>query len=238
VAAALVVLAAAGGCDSFRLGAEDEQVPRFPDGIRVAVAPALNFSGSSDFDPMRVADLMASELGGFPGVAVIGVNRVTAILAEQGLDGVQSPEHALELCDRLGADAIVVFAITEYDAYTPCVGMAAQLYGESPSGPVLDPVAISRMARPFPVIAHGDARRPIGQVQRVFNAAHESVQDDVRAYARTREAYESPHGWRKYLASQEWYLRYCCYSVGRDLMAQQIHEPAATHLAAAEESTR
>jgi len=210
-------------------------VPGFPPGTRVAVAPALNFSGSADFDPAKVADLMASELSSVPGAGVIGVSRVLAILAEQGVDRIQSPDHALDVCDRLGADAILVFAITEYDAYTPVVGLAAQLYGPRPGGVALDPVAASRTARPFPVARGAEATRPWAQVQRVFNGAHEAVQRDVRRYADSRGADESPYGWRRCLASQEWYLRYCCFTVARGLMAQQTDDQAVAGLAAAEE---
>ncbi len=211
---------------------------QFPPGVRVAVAPALNFSGSADFDPVKAADLMASELSSLQGVGVIGVSRVLAILAEQGVGQIQSPEHALDVCDRLGADAILVFAITEYDPYTPVVGMAAQLYGQRSAARVLDPVAASRMARPFPVTRRADAAWPQAQVQRVFNAAHETVQRDVRRYAESRSAQESPYGWRRYLASQQWYLRYCCFTVARDLMEQQMEDQAVANLAAAEELGR
>ena len=108
------------------------------DEVRVAVAPALNHSGSAEFDPAKVGDLMASELSGLEGVKVVGVSRVLAVLAEQGDVRIRSPEHALEVCERLGVDLILVFAVTEYDAYTPVVGLAAQLYGpwkaEGPQG--------------------------------------------------------------------------------------------------------
>jgi len=114
-----------------------------------------------------------------------------------------------------------VFAITEYDAYTPVVAMAAQLYGKRPAGAGLDPVAASRMARPFPVSPAPEANRPWAQVQRTFNAAHQAVQDQVREYAKTRGGDGSPYGWRKYLASQERYLRYCCFSIARELMQER-----------------
>jgi hypothetical protein len=161
-----------------------------------------------------------------PGLGVIGPNRVLAILIEQGVVRVQSPEHALQVCERLGADAIVVFAITEYDPYTPVVGMAAQTYARQGMPQVLDPVAASRMARPFPVPDRRDALRPVAQVQRVFNAEHEETQRDVECYAETRDAKDSPYGWRKYLKSQQLYLRFCCYAVADELMAQQGRGPA------------
>jgi hypothetical protein len=59
----------------------------------VAVAPALNFSGSPAFDPVKVADLMASELAGIPGVGVIGVSRVLAVMRDQGVEHGAMPNH-------------------------------------------------------------------------------------------------------------------------------------------------
>jgi len=223
------------GCSQSRDQQEAEQVGPTPPGTRIAVAPALNFSGSCDFDPVKVADLMASELSSLPGLGVIGVNRVLAILAEQGVDRIQSPEHALAVCDRLGAHGMLVFAITEYDSYKPVVGMAAQLYGPHPPGPALDPVAASRMARPFPVPATAEATRPWAQLQRVFNGSHQAVQREVRRYAEPRGEDDSPYGWRRYLVSQTEFLRYCCFTVADGLMRQQQESDAAAGLAAAKE---
>jgi hypothetical protein len=204
--------------------------------VRVAVAPALNHSGSSEFDPVKVGDLMASELSGLEGVRVVGVNRVLAVLAEQGVGRIQSPEHALDVCSQLGVDAILVFAVTEYDAYTPVVGLAAQLYGPRRIETTFDPVAASRMARPFPVAEEFGGIRPQAESQRVFNANHDDVQREVQLYAHSRVENPSPFGWRRYLASQEGYLRYCCFTVARELMTQRMENQAAANLAAARES--
>ena len=209
------------------------------DEVRVAVAPALNHSGSAEFDPAKVGDLMASELSGLEGVKVVGVSRVLAVLAEQGDVRIRSPEHALEVCEKLGVDLILVFAVTEYDPYTPVVGLAAQLYGpwkaDGPQGG-LDPVAASRAARPFPVPQGFGGTGPQAQVQRTFNAAHEAVQRDVQRYAHSRSANTGPLGWKRYLASQEAYLRYCCFSMARELMSQRMENRSAAAVAAAGET--
>jgi len=215
-----LLLVVATGCSQSQECLDGEWVASQPPDTVIAVAPALNFSGSAQFDPVQVADLMASELSELPRMGVIGVSRVLAVLAEQGVDRIQSPEHALQVCERLGADAIVVFAVTEYDAYTPIVGLAAQLYGPRPKSPQLDPVATSRMARPFPVVSQKEALRPWAQTQRTFHAEHEDVRCDLRRYAETRSAGRSPYGWKKYLASQTWYLRFCCHAVVCDLTQQ------------------
>lgn len=221
----IVCVAAVGLLWGVPLGCSQEKRPRcmvvmpsLPPGTSIAVAPPINASGTVDIDVIKVADLMASELTSFPGIGVIGVNRVLAVLAEQGVTQVVSAEHALAICDRLGADAILVFAITEYNAYTPVVGLVAELYGRDVHGTAVDPVAASRMARPVSMPAESRGRRPWAQVQRTFNAEHEAIQDEVKEYAECRDAKRTPFGWRKYLASQEYYLRYCCFSVARELV--------------------
>lgn len=213
-----LIAAGLAGCSQGDRSRTDVTAVSYPPGTSIAVAPPINASGCADIDVIKVADLMASELSTLPGIGVIGVNRVLAVLAEQGLTQVTSAEHALAICDRLGADAIVVFAVTEYNPYTPVVGLVAEMYGRQPSSAVLDPVLTSRMARPAPVAEEPSVIRPWAQIQRTFNAEHEAVQEAVEEYAEARDANETPFGWRKYLASQEYYLRYCCYTVARELV--------------------
>ncbi len=212
------LMMASTGCSEHKQAKCEFLAVSLPPGTSIAVAPPINASGCADIDMLKVADLMASELSTIPNIAVIGVNRVLAVLAEQRQSQIISAEHALTICERLGANAIVVFAVTEYNPYTPVVGIVAEIYGPQPSEPMVDPVVTSRMARPFPVPPSERAPKPWSQVQRTFNSEHKAIQREVEEYAEAREAYKTPYGWRKYLASQEHYLRYCCYSVARDLV--------------------
>jgi len=189
--------------------------------MTIAVAPAVNLSGASDFDPNRFADLMASELTHATGIAVVPVSRVLGVLAVQGQNAVESPAHALELVELLGADAILVFAVTEYDPYDPpSIGISAQLYGTRP-GPrhgTVDPVALSRQASAAATSPQHAPRRLLAQYQRVFDAAHDAVAADVRRFAEVRNADESPYGWRRYVVNQQEYIRYCCHATIRALL--------------------
>lgn len=190
--------------------------------LTVAVAPALNFSGSTDFDPDKVADLMASELGHADGISVIPVSRVLAVMSRLGITEVGSPAQALSIKDRLGADAILVFAVTEYDPYDPpVVGIAAQLYGRAAgrtAGDGLNPVLVSRQARPFAVgqVDQG-VDLPIAQTQQVYNAAHDFILHRVRQFADHRGDDGSAFGWRLFLVSQEHYFRFCTAQVVKQL---------------------
>ncbi|MGB0714638.1 MAG: hypothetical protein ACPGXK_02100 [Phycisphaerae bacterium] len=191
--------------------------------LSIAVAPALNQSGSSDFDPDRFADLMASELSLANDINVIPVSRVLAILSDQGRDGVDSPSHAMELLDLLGADAILVFAVTEYDPYVPpSIGITAQLYGARArqGGFQADPIKLSRSGVLDGEFAPRATRGLLAQVQRVFDASHDTVIQDVKTFARYRRGGRSAFGWRKFLVSQQNYIRFCCNSTISQLLSR------------------
>ncbi len=227
--AAAVAAVAASGCGDPKVRKTEIPGP-YGKPTLIAVAPALNHSGSSDFDPVQVADLFGSELTMVEGVQVVGVNRVMAVLVRQGVAEVTSPAHALDICQTIGCDGIVVLAITEYDPYTPVVGLAAQLYMTSSEGWAgrLDPVAASRRAAPFPTEVEAESPlRPRAQVQRVYNGAHNHTADWVRRYAEDRSAADGALGWRRYLQSQRHFLRFCCWSAISEMMGQEYHRMMA-----------
>ena len=177
----------------------------------VAVAPAVNLSGSTDFDPSRFADQMASELGFADRITVIPVSRVLGAMAVQGKDQVTSREQALELAELVGADAILVFAVTEYDAFDPPrIGITAQLFGAMPWHGLGDPPESPAGAASGQLLA---------QTQRVFSGANADVVQEIRGFAALRDADESPFGWRRYVVSQQHFMRFCCHATIRSLLS-------------------
>ena len=203
--------------------------------LAIGVAPAMNFSGSADFDPNRVADLMASELGYVEKVDVIPLSRTLAVLARQGRTEIESPGHALEVARQLGADALLLFAITEYQPYEPpVVGIAAQLYGvqRRDQGGRVDPIRVTRQASPFGGATGADSFGLLAQSEQVFDASHDSVVERIKRYDHRRRADASPFGWRKVVVSQTEYLRFCCHETVRALMEPgpegSANEPAVT----------
>lgn len=196
--------------------------------VTIAVAPAINQSGSADFDPDRFADRMASELSYAEGVSVIPVSRVLAVLLSDGVEQVASPTHALEVARAVGADAILVFSVTDYDPYDPPrIGVSAQLYGSGTGAGFgsVDPVALSRAGRmsASPPRPAGRHRRLLAETQHVFDASHRSVIADIKRYAALRGADESPFGWRRYVVSQQGFIQYCCHATIQKLLDGQ-HE--------------
>lgn len=209
--------------------------PAFSPPRVVVVAPVLNLSGSEDFDPLRVTDLVASELAGFTGVSVVPVNRVLAELAAQGRTLVETPQDAMQLARTFGADAAVVTAVTEYDPYDPpVIGLIMQWYEETPTARLtgFDPVTASRLAADVSnaeqVGQTGEAPRL--QVQRIFDASDEALQEEVKDYADRHEGQQSPYGWRKYIKAQELYVRFCSH-----LLIKTIHQRLNEHAGTAVE---
>jgi hypothetical protein len=198
----------------------------FAEEAAFAVAPILNFSGEFALDPVKAADLLASELSYVDGISVLPVSRVVAYLATQGKQQIESPAHALAVAEAVGADAILVVGITEYDPYTPVVGLALQMYtvpGRS-MPPPFDPVLASRQPQPITVTEMAEVLSPRGQVQRVYDASHDDVVKAVRRYGKGRSEGENPYEWRQYLKVQTLFLRFCWHDAVKRLMRQQARE--------------
>ena len=225
--AGIGIALSAWGCDAVSISpvrVTNEHLGR----LAIAVAPAMNFSGSADFDPNRVADLMASELGYVDRIDVIPLSRTLAVLARQGRTEIESPGHALEVARQLGADALLLFAITEYQPYEPpVVGIAAQLYGvqRRDRGGHVDPIRVTREASSFGDAGGAGRFGLLAQSEQVFDASHDSVVKRIQGYDHQRRADASPFGWRKVVVSQTEYLRFCCHETVRALMERRIEFP-------------
>jgi hypothetical protein len=222
---ALIGLATFVGCTANEQG-PDTRAGLSGEPLVFVVAPVINLSGSAEFDALRVTDALASEFLSFPDVSVIPVNLTLAALARTGRAMVETPEEALNLAREFGADATIVTAVTEYDPYDPpVIGLVMQWYAapRPPRGQGLDPVSASRQASGSALATEEAAQletAPRWQVQRVFNAAHESIVEEVRSFASQREAQAGPYAWRKYVKSQELFVRYCFWSAIRTILEE------------------
>jgi hypothetical protein len=219
----LALAATGGACHE---GRDDvSETAMVSSGYALAIAPALNFSGSNDLDPVRVADILASELGAVQGLTILPVSRTVAVLAREGKFQIESPAHALRVAQQLGCDAICVPGVTDYNPYTPIVvGLALQLY----MLPKLEP---PQSGKPMPQPTEAqiiEALTPQAQIQAVYNGAHSDLAKRIKKYADSRDADKSPLGWRRYMVSQELFLRYCCWDSGRRLIEQQAMRSAVT----------
>lgn len=227
------MLAAIAGCASRTQTASPP-----PRELLVVVTPVINLSGDPQMDTLRITDLLASEFVSFRYMQVVPVNLSVAALAAHGLTRIEAPEQAYRLGRELGADAVIVAAVTEWDPYDPPrLGMVMQWYPIEPTTRVhLDPTAVSRQAAdsattaqaveavgaPQRILTPIEAPDPnaVRQVQRVFNAAERRTEREVREYARCRDRSESPYSWRRYVKSQELFVRYCGWSLIRTMLQQ------------------
>jgi hypothetical protein len=220
VASSALFLAVISGCSH---GDSETTVSNpYARSMSFAVAPILNFSGEPGFDPIKAADLLASELTYVEGVTVLPVSRVVALLATQGRTQIESPAHAIAVADAVGADAIFVAGISEYDAYTPVIGLVIQVYAVPRTAPVaVDPVHAERMAQPITLRSMADATLPRDQIQMVYNGTHSNVTDSVKKYAAPRSEQDSPLGWREYVKVQTLFLRFCWHDAIDRLMRNE-----------------
>ena len=201
----------------------------------VAVVPTLNFSGTGNLDTLKVTDILYSELQQVEGFAVIPVNRILAQMSKDGISTVENAQQALKLASELGAEIIIVSAITEYNPYyPPIVGIAVQLYGFQ-DDPVLvntiDPVAMARSASPLKLNLKVDRKYwPKNQVQRIYNSRDKRIRKKVKRFAKARGTQQSPYQWELYLRSQEYYLRFVCYQTIRELLDKEVERINQSYL--------
>ncbi len=204
-----------------------------PRPLVVVVVPVLNLSNSTDFDPLALTDMLATELVATGRYAVVPVNRVLAALARDGLSTIATPQQATMLGRRFGADAVLVSAVTDYDPYPPPrIVWTLQWYAltgrRADDG--FDPVLTSRLASDGS--AGGGPRAwaregPI-QVQRVIDASVPDELARIRVYDRHhRGGHESPYGWKVHTVRQQLFLRYSCWAAIRTMEIRQGRMAAA-----------
>lgn len=192
----------------------------------VVVTPVINLSGSVDWDPVKITDWLASELTGFPGIAVVPVNRTLA-----ALDGatVETVAEAREIARKLGADGAIVAAVTEFSAFDPPrIGWVMQWYAAG------DPSQAEADLTSTPAADAGALPARVVQVQRSFSASDDDVQEEIREYANDRDENDSPFGWRQFIKSQELFVRYSCWSTIRSILRQRNGYRTAAHEAVTE----
>jgi hypothetical protein len=189
-----------------------------------AVAPAVNLSGQP-VDALLQADLAFTQLQQIGGLTVIPVNRVAQVYVAMGIENVQSPEQAAQVCDALGADGLIVPTITIFDPYNPPkFGGALQLFRKAASV-ANDAVERGKAERG----GKGEARLAAVEVKGgmvltqavgMYDAANGTVRDALTVYANGRHDPVGPLGAKEYLVSMD---RYCGFAY-RSLTESLLYE--------------
>lgn len=104
----------------------------FPQIHKVAVVPFFNLSTEPTLDGRKVAAAYYNELQEVPGFEVIPVGVAERAMVEARLT-LNRPEDVRQLARMLGADAVVVGAVTEYSPYyPPRIGLQVEWYAANP----------------------------------------------------------------------------------------------------------
>jgi hypothetical protein len=173
----------------------------------LAVAPAINLSGSRDFDPFAVSDSVFEELQQVPGLNVLPLNRTLYAMRQLGIRSLDSAEQAQKVAEALGANALVVPAITSYNPYNPpVIGMILQVY---------TPRAEASGGAEGAVVKE---KQPVSQTEAIFNATNQSVLHELRDFARGRTQYDTALQDEKFVQDADLYLRFVSHAMVRRLM--------------------
>ena len=181
-------------------------------GVRTfAIAPAVNLSGNRDFDVLAVSDSLFEEMQQVGGLNVLPLNKTLAAMQRMGIRTIDSPQMAQHLAEFLGADAIVIPAVTAYDPYNPPkIGMVLQLYTARQ--------VVTTTTMPAAPLATPDAHQPVSQVAAMFNATNQSVLHELRDFAQGRTQRDSALQDEKFLLDADAYTRFVCHAMVRRLM--------------------
>jgi hypothetical protein len=90
----------------------------FPQLSKVAVAPFFNHTTDPTVDGRQFALAYFNELQSVPGYEVIPVGTVESAMLSEGIT-LAGPEEARRLAQVLGADAVVIGALTDFSPYYP-----------------------------------------------------------------------------------------------------------------------
>jgi hypothetical protein len=105
----------------------------FPQLSKVAIAPFFNLSHEPTLDGRKVANAYFNELQLVPGFEVIPVGVVEQAMRENHLT-INGAADARRLAQLLGADALVIGAVTDYSPYyPPRLALQVEWYAANPN---------------------------------------------------------------------------------------------------------
>lgn len=186
-----------------------------PGVARVAVAP---FITRKVVDPdlakrlATIAETFATELASVGTTAVTRPQDVERAAKRLNIT-IDSADAALSVARHLGADAIVVAEVTDFNVYyPPRIAIAVQVYATRPARHAfaVDMVGLEQLGKPFP-IAGNLAKRPVIAFEKVIDVTNRHVADDLRAYA--AEHSDRPLGPEAYSRVSDGFLAFASHEV-------------------------
>lgn len=220
-----------GACNGSKYVTPSAQLPAHPapQGAIWAVAPLRNESGVSIVDELAFTDTLVAEMSDAPGIVVLPVNRTLAAMRALNMPSINTPAQARELARALGADAVVVGAITAWDPYEPPVlGISLALFdgtgrAGAPRGlnPDDDPMTLRGMTTDGSMNAERRSDEPLAVFAAVLDASNGATRELIRAYAEGRHDPSSALGWKRYTASMSLYAKFACFEASKRLIASE-----------------
>ncbi len=197
-----------------------------------AVAPVINLSGQRAVDGINQADLMYRQLQEIKGLIVVPVDRVVTVYAALGIQRVESADQAALICEQLGADALVVGTITQWEPYPPPkIGASLQVFAKPQSftrAADVDPrVLVRQMAPSSNATLPDGAQSGFYQASGMFDASAGSVRESVYAYAVGRTDPKGPWGSEQILADSDKYAGFVYRRLTEDIL-NQMFQPVLT----------
>jgi hypothetical protein len=200
-----------------------------------AVAPAVNLSGQKEVDSLLQADLLFQQLQQVRGLTVVPVNRVVEVYQAMRIDKVQSEQQAMEVCDLLGVDALVVPTITIYDSYNPPkFGGVVQVFASRHGGfgamggqGAVDPRALAEQATQ-PSNSDENAlprRNSFLQVADMYDGTNGTVRDKLAEYAAGRFDPKGPMRAKEYLMNMDRFAGFAYHDLIQTLFSRPQMNP-------------
>lgn len=203
----------------------------YPHVRAIAVAPFLtdslghgehgNGAAAHEDRGMQAAEIFANELAQVPGVRVIRPGHVKDVVLRDA-SRIANVQEALAAAKKLGADAIIVGCVTDYDPYPPPrAGIAIQMFAENPEArnPAGDPTSEVLSGRPL-AVTPAEQRFLVIAFERVFDAHQAATRAELRDYAESFTPEDRGfQGEGYFLGVYDRYLHFCANVMIRELLA-------------------
>jgi hypothetical protein len=189
----------------------------FPDLQTIAVLPFINQTQAAKFDGDEIGNIMANELAKFAGFRPIRPQMIRAALA--GGKGPSSMDEAVQLGRRLQADALLVCAVTDLEAYVPPrMSVAVQFLRVSArkiSAADVDRMVQSASWRKGPLpMTREKAGHAVASFEDVYDAHEERIRQELVQYAQAQEGSDTPFtDEREFMSVQPRFQQFVCNQI-------------------------
>ncbi len=191
-----------------------------------AVVPLRNESGVSMVDMGAMSDKLVHAVEEVKGIRAVPLNRTIQAMQALGMMSLQNPADARKLALAMGVDGILVGSLTDYEPYTPELGLSIALYArpgamaQGQAHPLDTRTLTARPTDTNPTIwSRGEG--PVAVVSDHLDAKNNQVLQDLKAFAQGRMKDTSAMGWKRYTASMDLYSEFAAFHAVDELIKQE-----------------